>query len=99
MDKWNGDSIRSFVGSQSNSVQAPFPDVNLVPKHHFLVHYPSIARMIFHLYEDMVANQEIKGNFLRRSAHVMCNSKNVPHVGLADAVLCKQLLAKRIKIL
>ncbi len=56
-----------------------FPDSNLLPKHHFLLHYGTTAIMTGPPYKNMVASQEMKGNFLKRSAHVMCNFKNVPH--------------------
>lgn len=55
-----------------------FPDANLIPKHHFLIHYPTFAMHTGPPYKTMVAAQELKGNFFKRSAHVVCCFTNIP---------------------
>ena len=54
-----------------------FPGHKLLPKHHFLCHYGTFAKCTGPPYKSMVAPQEMKGNFFKRSAHIVCNFKNI----------------------
>ena len=54
-----------------------FPDVPLKPKHHFLVHYPSIIRANGPPVTYSCLRYELKNSFFKRSAHIVCNFRNI----------------------
>lgn len=54
-----------------------YPGKNLIPKHHFMVHYPSMLVQFGPLSRLWCMRFEAKHNPLKRQAHVVCNFKNV----------------------
>lgn len=59
-----------------------FPDFRLKPKHHYLTHYATFAKMSGPPVRSMVSSEEMKGNHSKRTAHIMCNFRN-PSYSLA----------------
>lgn len=51
--------------------------VNLKPKHHLLVHFPTIIRKSGPLIGMSCMRYELKNSFFKRSANIMCNFINV----------------------
>ncbi|KAA0712534.1 hypothetical protein E1301_Tti019070 [Triplophysa tibetana] len=54
-----------------------YPDRNLIPKHHFMTHYPSIMTLFGPLSKLWCMRFEAKHNPLKRQAQVVCNFKNI----------------------
>uniref|UniRef100_A0A914XA41 Uncharacterized protein n=1 Tax=Plectus sambesii TaxID=2011161 RepID=A0A914XA41_9BILA len=55
-----------------------FPDQQLTPKSHFLVHYPRIIEEMGPPYFFWCMHMEMKHNFLKRYAHINQNYRNLP---------------------
>jgi len=53
--------------------------VKLRPKHHFLVHLPSIVLKCGPLVGMSCLRYELKNSFFKRSAHIVCNFTNICH--------------------
>ena len=53
-----------------------FPDARVIPKQHFLTHYPRCIRLVGPLVNFWAMRFEAKHNFFRRLAHIVCNFKN-----------------------
>jgi hypothetical protein len=51
--------------------------VTIKPKQHFLVHFPTIVRKSGPLIGMSCLKYELKNSFFKRSAHVVCNFKNI----------------------
>ena len=51
--------------------------VTIKPKQHFLVHFPTIVRKSGPLIGMNCLKYELKNSFFKRSAHVVCNFKNI----------------------
>lgn len=54
-----------------------FPDIPLKPKHHFLVHYPTIIRLNGPTMVYSCLRYELKNSFFKRSSHIVCNFRNI----------------------
>lgn len=54
-----------------------YPEKNLIPKHHFMIHYPQLMLMFGPLSKLWCMRFEAKHNPLKRHAHAVCNLKNV----------------------
>ena len=52
-------------------------DTNLIPKHHFMIHYPRMMVLFGPLSKLWCMRFEAKHNPLKRFAHAVCNFKNV----------------------
>lgn len=52
-------------------------EVKLRPKHHFLVHIPTIILKSGPLSGMCCLRYELKNSFFKRSAHIVCNFKNI----------------------
>lgn len=55
-----------------------FPGERLMPKHHFMIHYCRLMRDIGPLYLSACMKYEMKHNFFKRCAHIICNFRNMP---------------------
>jgi len=53
--------------------------VRLRPKHHLLIHLPSIVLQSGPLIGMSCLRYELKNSFLKRSAHIVCNFTNICH--------------------
>ncbi len=51
--------------------------MSVIPKQHFLVHYATYCEFSGPPLKSHVATKEMKGNFLKRYAHVVCNFRNI----------------------
>lgn len=54
-----------------------YPARNLIPKHHFMIHYPSMLIKFGPLSKLWCMRFEAKHNPLKRQAHAVCNFKNI----------------------
>lgn len=54
-----------------------YPERNLIPKHHFMIHYPSMMVLFGPLSKLWCMRFEAKHSPLKRQAHVVCNFKNI----------------------
>ena len=54
-----------------------FPDVRMINKHHHMVHYPTCILNSGPMTTMQCLKYELKHNFSKRFAHIMCNFKNV----------------------
>lgn len=54
-----------------------YPDKNVKPKQHYLLHYPRCIRLIGPLVRFWCMRFEAKHNFFRRLSHIVCNFKNI----------------------
>ncbi|KAJ8025046.1 hypothetical protein HOLleu_35140 [Holothuria leucospilota] len=54
-----------------------FPDTQLIPKHHFLLHYPRSIRYLGPLQHYSSMLFEAKHKQLKQHANVYCNSKTL----------------------
>ena len=66
------DHLTEFVKLYGNN-----GTVKLRPKHHFLVHLPSIVLKCGPLVGMSCLRYELKNSFLKRSAHIVCNFTNI----------------------
>ena len=68
------DHLTMFVDNYGNN-----GTVKLRPKHHFLVHLPSIVLKCGPLVGMSCLRYELKNSFFKRSAHIVCNFTNICH--------------------
>jgi len=68
------DHLSMFVDLYGNN-----GTVKLRPKHHFLVHLPSIILKCGPLVGMSCLRYELKNSFFKRSAHIVCNFTNICH--------------------
>nr|XP_023659142.1 uncharacterized protein LOC111839439 isoform X1 [Paramormyrops kingsleyae] len=54
-----------------------YPNRNLIPKHHFMVHYPSMMTLFGPLSKLWCMRFEAKHHPLKQQAHTVCNFKNI----------------------
>lgn len=54
-----------------------YPERNLRPKHHFMLHYPRAIREVGPMNQFWAMRFEAKHNFFKRIAHITCNFKNI----------------------
>lgn len=54
-----------------------YPFRNLIPKHHYMIHYPSMMIQFGPLSKLWCMRFEAKHNPLKRHAHAVCNFKNI----------------------
>lgn len=79
--KWTADLVelyRALYAEHLVNFKLLFPTFNLLPKHRYLTHYGTFALNTGPPYHIMTSSEEIKGNFFKRYASVMCNFKNAP---------------------
>jgi hypothetical protein len=55
------------------------PNVRLRPKHHFLVHFPTIILQSGPLLGMSCLRYELKNSFFKRCAHIVCNFTDICH--------------------
>ena len=72
------DHYQTILAAHLKNFTVVFPGFTLPPKHHYLLHYGTFAMKTGPPYRHMTSSEEIKGNAFKRTAHVMCNFKNVP---------------------
>ena len=106
--KWSVGMFEQFrelyAEHQRNFVRL-FPQLTLIPKHHFLSHYGLFAETTGPPYKNMLAAEEMKGNFFKRTSGIMCNFRNVTfslakkHQIFAYAnILSGKILKERLEI-
>ena len=61
-----------------------FPELNMINKHHHMIHYPLILQMAGPLVNMQCLKYELKHGFSKRLAAVNCNFRNIP-----KSVACK----------
>lgn len=54
-----------------------YPDRRLIPKHHFMTHYPTMLIQFGPLSKLWCMRFEAKHNPLKRQAHAVCNFRNI----------------------
>jgi hypothetical protein len=70
--------LKKFITDHLNMFHRLFGDrVTIKPKQHFLVHFPTIVRQSGPLIGMSCLKYELKNSFFKRSAHVVCNFKNI----------------------
>lgn len=70
--------LREMIKDHMVWFQKIFPGANFIPKYHFLIHYPRIVEFMGPLYWQWCMKYEMKHNFFKRSAHIVCNFVNLP---------------------
>ena len=78
--KWThaiASQFRNLYQEHLLSFKILFPTFRLIPKHHHLIHYGTFALKTGPPYKVMVASEEMKHNFFKRTAGIMCNFRNV----------------------
>lgn len=69
--------LEDFIADHLTMFKNAFPDVTLKPKHHFLIHYPNIIRANGPPMSYSCLRYELKNSFFKRSAHIVCNFRNI----------------------
>lgn len=54
-----------------------FPNVNMINKHHHMVHYPTCMQELGPMSRMSCMRYEAKHNFFKKHAHTICNFKNI----------------------
>ena len=62
--------------------------VSLKPKHHLLVHLPSVIVQSGPLVDMNTMRYELKNSFFKRCAHVMSNFRNMSHTDSSASAVC-----------
>ena len=69
--------LKLFIEDHLTAFQKVFPGVGLKPRHHFVIHYPSLIRKFGTLYYTNCLKYELQNSFFKRSSHIVCNFKNI----------------------
>lgn len=69
--------LKGLIQDHHELLKSIFPDVNLINKHHHMIHYPMCMRMSGPLTGMQCMKYELKHNSSKRLGHVNCNFKNI----------------------
>ena len=69
--------LKYVIQDHHTLFQQLFPTIKLIPKHHFLVHYPMAMRAIGPLINVWCMRFEAKHNMTKRMANVVCCFKDI----------------------
>lgn len=70
--------MRVLISEHLSTFVALFgPTVRLRPKHHFLVHFPTILLQSGPLVGMSCLRYELKNSFFKRCSHIVCNFKDI----------------------
>lgn len=69
--------LRSLIEEHHTHFKSVFPDVKLIPKHHFLVHYPFMMDQVGPLVHTWCMRFEAKHMFAKRLSAVVCCFKDI----------------------
>ncbi|XP_023309772.1 uncharacterized protein LOC111691352, partial [Anoplophora glabripennis] len=72
------DHLKNIISKYLQSLVDLFPNNNLKPKHHFLLHYPSIIRKVGPLCKTSSFRFEAKHRELKKIANSVQTRKNIP---------------------
>ena len=107
-EKWTPALVDSFEQQWAEHLyhfKELFPGVNLIPKHHFICHYGQFVLCSGPPVRSMTATKEIKGNFFKKSAHIVCNFKNICYTlanrhqfFASNALLCGSLFKDKVEL-
>lgn len=69
--------LESLIFQHHNLYKELFPNVNMINKHHHMVHYPTCIRMFGPMSTMSCMRYEARHNFFKKHAHMICNFKNI----------------------
>ncbi|XP_036419954.1 uncharacterized protein LOC118803580 [Colossoma macropomum] len=69
--------LESKISDHRSLLKEVFPDFHLLPKHHFLEHYPEVIRRFGPLIDFWTIRFEAKHSFFKRVVHDVKNFKNI----------------------
>ena len=71
--------LKLYIEDHHSLFKKLFPDRNLIPKHHFLVHYPQLIQEVGPLINCWCMRYEAKHAIGKSIANVVCNFKDISY--------------------
>lgn len=90
--------LKHLIAEYHTAFMQLYPDRNLKPNHHFLLHYPRAIRKIGPLKQFWTMRFEARHNFFKQLSHVVCNFKSIfkTMAFRNQMMLCYRLLSEGI---